>query len=101
MQNQQLSNDHQQRENNSNNPARNNYRNNHFLGNITVTDTQFRTPQSPFKFNASEWLFVSWDHCRKTNELFFMGFKNLPHQIDQSIIFPINQFVRKKILFIT
>ena len=27
---------------------------------IPVTDTQFRTPQSPFKFNASEWFFVSW-----------------------------------------
>ena len=27
---------------------------------IPVTDTQFRTPQSLFKFNASEWFFVSW-----------------------------------------
>ena len=26
----------------------------------TRADTQFRTPQSPFKFNASEWFFVSW-----------------------------------------
>ena len=32
---------------------------------IPVTDTQFRTPQSPFKFNASEWFFVSWEPYRK------------------------------------
>ena len=29
-------------------------------------------------------------------KLFLIGFKNLPHQIDQSIIFPIIGFVRKK-----
>ena len=38
---------------------------------IAVTDTQFRTPQSTFKFNASEWFFVSWDNmnkCDKTSD---------------------------------
>ena len=41
---------------------------------IPVTDTQFRTPQSPFKFNASEWFFVFQDALSLFEKIFFRRF---------------------------